>query len=173
MWQNEPRVDITGGSVRVGRRGLCVHRPLGLFGIDESERCWQLLQFVGAGFSRRPAQPEKGGATRVRTPRRPLRSDGQCPLWVARPELLQGEVLPLFWGYARRDVVLALCGADWPLSVSKSRRGDFLWGRFPGQHGSVVRALAALLCRSQRCGGGGRRARTGFGHVHAVAVGAV
>ncbi|MGD1021001.1 MAG: hypothetical protein ABSA12_16970 [Verrucomicrobiia bacterium] len=36
-----------------------------------------------------------------------------------------------------------------------------------------VRAVAAILCRSQRGGGGGRHDRTGFGHAHAVAVGAV
>jgi hypothetical protein len=38
----------------------------------------------------------------------PYDPDANAPIGIARPELLQGEALPLFWGYARLDVVLAV-----------------------------------------------------------------
>ena len=70
----------------------------------------------------------------------------------------------LFWPY------VALTGH---YLSSKRRRGDLLRRRFPGQRGSAVRAVAALLCRSQRRGGGGRHAGARLGDVHAGDVGAV
>ena len=62
-------MDITERGLRAGRRSVCVHAAIGRVGIGQPERVGNLLQFVGAGFSGRPAQPEEGRAARVRTTR--------------------------------------------------------------------------------------------------------
>ena len=55
---------------------------------------------------------------------------------IHRHELLQGQVVFLFWDHARLVALLALCGADRPLSAAQRGSGDFLFGGFSG--GRVV-----------------------------------
>src|ERR1017187_978797 len=178
---NKRHVEITGRGVRVGHRGVRVHGAVWRVGTAEPECGGHVLQFIGAGFSRRPARREERGAPRARGTRRSVRSVDECSLYGStspdsRPQLLQGQALPLLRGYARFDIILAVRRADRPLPPSPAGRGDLLYDRLSGQRGPAARVVAALLCRSERRGGGGLRAGARLGDRPvgaAVAIGCV